>query len=94
MNSDAAVWRLLARDPRYVVLDTNFGSTGGPQGNYYAPGDKMEVIDPRTRLSQYKTIAGILSNALVFYPTLGQSASFPVVMSANAAKGFAGRPRR
>jgi putative ABC transport system permease protein len=91
MNSDAAVWRLLARDPRYVVLDTNFGSTGGPQGNYYAPGDKMEVIDPRTRLSQYKTIAGILSNALVFYPTLGQSASFPVVMSANAAKGFAGQ---
>jgi hypothetical protein len=38
MNGDAAVWRLLARDPRYVVLDANFGSTGGPQGQLLRTG--------------------------------------------------------
>ncbi|MFJ6939702.1 ABC transporter permease [Streptomyces sp. NPDC101132] len=80
LDDDPAVWRALADDPRYVVIDGFFGSTGGPAGDYYDPGDTLTLTDPRTGRSERKTIAGVLSNGMVFYPGTGSSSTvYPVV---------------
>jgi putative ABC transport system permease protein len=83
LSSDAAVWQALAAHPDYVVIDAFFGATGGPAGEYYRPGDTFAVTDPRTGLTQAKTIIGILRNATVFYSPLRPTA-FPVVTSDTA----------
>ncbi|MFF1511258.1 ABC transporter permease [Streptomyces sp. NPDC058326] len=81
LPNDPAVWNALATDPRYVVIDGFFGSTGGPAGDYYDPGDTLTVTDPRTGRSEQKVIAGVLSNGMVFYPGTGASSTtYPVVM--------------
>ncbi|TXS33596.1 FtsX-like permease family protein [Streptomyces sp. ms191] len=91
LANDAAVWRALASDPRYVVLDAFFGSTGGPAGDYYDPGDGLTLKDPRTGRSEQKVIAGVLSNGLVFYPGTGASSTtYPVVMSAQGTRELFG----
>ncbi|MFE1349546.1 ABC transporter permease, partial [Streptomyces sp. NPDC058757] len=85
LATDPAVWRALADDPRYVVLDGFFGGTGGPAGDYYDPGDTLVVTDPRTGRSEQKVIAGVLGNGMVFYPGTGASSTtYPVVMSERA----------
>jgi putative ABC transport system permease protein len=86
MPTDAAVWNLIARDPRYVAMDPFFGSTGGPNGRYFAPGDSFTVIDPRSGAHERKIIAGILTNASIFYPGVGNAAAFPFVGSGAAVR--------
>ncbi|MFE5543225.1 ABC transporter permease [Streptomyces sp. NPDC056534] len=91
LNNDAAVWQALASDPGYVVLDGFFGSTGGPAGDYYDPGDTLTLTDPRTGRSEEKVIAGVLSNGLVFYPGTGAgSTTYPVVLSEQATRELFG----
>ena len=87
-RTDQAVWNLVARNPRYVVMDAFYGSTGGPNGNYYSPGDRFTVTDPRTEHRQTKIIAGILTNSLMFYPVSGEAAGrgYPIVASASAVR--------
>ncbi|MFI9292186.1 ABC transporter permease [Streptomyces gardneri] len=81
LEDDAAVWHALASDARYVVLDGFFGSTGGPAGDYYDPGDTVTLTDPRSGRSEQKIIAGVLSNGMVFYPGTGASSTvYPVVI--------------
>ncbi|MGW0117914.1 ABC transporter permease [Streptomyces sp. NPDC003327] len=81
LGDDPAVWHALATDPRFVVIDGFFGSTGGPAGDYYDPGDTLTVTDPRTGRSEQKVVAGVLSNGMVFYPGTGASSTtYPVVM--------------
>jgi putative ABC transport system permease protein len=80
---DKAVWSLVARDGRYVVLDHFFGATGGPPGQAYKPGDTFWLTDPQTGRGQRKTIAGVLQNGTPFYSVgFAPSGAFPVVMSA------------
>ena len=80
---DKAVWSLVARDGRYVVLDNFFGSTGGPPGQAYKPGDTFWLTDPRTGRGQQKTIAGVLQNGTSFYAVgFTPSGAYPVLMSA------------
>ncbi|HEU5268116.1 MAG TPA: FtsX-like permease family protein [Jatrophihabitans sp.] len=89
--TDGSVWRLVGQRPNYVVIDAFFGSTGGPNGNYFSPGDTFTLTDPVTGLPETKTIAGILSNALAFYPAAGQTAAaFPVVTSAAGVRELFG----
>ncbi|MFJ9719841.1 ABC transporter permease [Streptomyces sp. NPDC101213] len=91
LGDDAAVWRALAADPRYVVLDGFFGSTGGPAGDYYDPGDTLTLTDPRTGRAERKVIAGVLSNGMVFYPGTGASSTtYPVVLSERATRDLFG----
>lgn len=91
LADDAAVWRTLASDPRYVVIDGFFGSTGGPAGDYYDPGDALTLTDPRTGRSDRKVIAGVLTNGMVFYPGAGsRSTTYPVVTSEQAARELFG----
>ncbi|WP_030202738.1 FtsX-like permease family protein [Streptomyces sp. NRRL S-87] len=91
LKDDPAVWRALADDPRYVVIDAFFGSTGGPAGDYYDPGDTLTLTDPRTGRSERKTIAGVLSNGMVFYPGTGASSTvYPVVMGEGGVRQLFG----
>ncbi|MFG3510350.1 hypothetical protein ACGF5F_33190 [Streptomyces sp. NPDC047821] len=80
LPGDAAVWGALAADPRCVVIDAFFGSTGGPAGDYYDPGDSPAVTDPRTGRTEQKTIAGVLANGMAstrapVHPTYGSSST-------------------
>jgi putative ABC transport system permease protein len=86
--TDAAIWQLVAANPRYVVMDSFFGSTGGPNGSYYGPGDRFTIIDPRSGNRETKIIAGILANSMMFYPASGDAAGrgFPVIASADAIR--------
>jgi putative ABC transport system permease protein len=91
LRDDRAVWNLVARDGKYVVLDQFFGATGGPNGRFYGPGDTFALTDPRTGRSEQKTIAGILTNAMAFYPAAGDGANrFPVVGSATTVREMFG----
>lgn len=91
LANDPAVWHALAADPRYVVIDAFFGSTGGPAGDYYDPGDTLTVTDPRTGHSEQKIIAGVLSNGMVFYPGTGASSTtYPVVMGEQSMRNLFG----
>jgi putative ABC transport system permease protein len=92
LSSDAAVWSLLARDPSYVVLDQFFGSSGGPNGRYYEPGDSFIVTNPTTGRTVTRTIAGVLKSGLAFYPATGEGASaFPFVTSAAGVRNLFGQ---
>ncbi|MFJ9808694.1 ABC transporter permease [Streptomyces sp. NPDC101158] len=91
LADDPAVWHALATDPRYVVLDGFFGSTGGPAGDYYDPGDTLTVTDPRTGRGERKIIAGVLDNGMVFYPGTGASSTtYPVVMGERSMRALFG----
>jgi len=91
VTSDSAVWQLVAHDPRYVVMDAFFGSTGGPNGVYYRPGDQFTITDPRTGVWQTRIIAGILTNALIFYPVNGDAGSvYPIVGSTRSVQSLFG----
>jgi putative ABC transport system permease protein len=90
LRSDAAAWRLVERDGRFVLLDQFFAATGGPNGRYYAPGDTFRVTDPSTGRTATRTIAGILSSALSFYPATADSGSYPIVAGESATREFFG----
>ena len=82
LESDGAVWRLLARESKYVVLDPFFGATGGPSGRFYAPGDTFTITNTYTGKTTTKTIAGVLKSAMAFYPATGDATNaFPIVTS-------------
>ena len=87
LSTDRQVWQAVATHPDYVVLDAFFGATGGPPGQWYAPGDKFVLVDPLSGRRETKTIVGILRNSMIFYsPTT--PAAFPVVMNDSAVRTF------
>jgi len=82
LGSDAAVWRLLAKDPSYVVVDPIFGATGGPNGRFFAPGDTFQVTNPATGDRATVKIAGVLKSGLAFYASSGDAVNaYPFVGS-------------
>lgn len=97
LGDDQAVWRALATHPDYAVLDPFFGSTGGPAGKFYQPGDTFTLTDPRTGRTERLTIAGVLKSGLAFYPrngTAGSSSTYPTVMSASGVTALFGSDAR
>jgi putative ABC transport system permease protein len=86
-STDAAAWQALHRDARYVVVDQNFGATGGPPGNFLTPGQTFQVKDPRTGRATEKTIAGILTSGVAFYSATGDpGTASPLIMSDEAVR--------
>jgi putative ABC transport system permease protein len=91
LASDAAAWGLVAADPRYVMVDRFYNASGGPNGNFYGPGDTFTLQDPGSGVTVTKTIAGIVTSALAFYPATGQATNtYPVIMSTDAARALFG----
>ncbi|MEU8511107.1 FtsX-like permease family protein [Kitasatospora sp. NPDC048722] len=85
LPDDRAVWQALATHSEYVVVDGVFGSTGGPPGKFFAPGDTLTLTDPGTGRSEQKVIAGVLKSGLAFYPADGNSAtSYPLIAGERA----------
>jgi len=87
LETDKQVWRAVADNPDYVVLDAFFGATGGPPGQFYEPGDRFVLIDPLSGRRESKTIAGVLRNSMIFYSPLAPT-DFPVVMNDSAVRTF------
>jgi putative ABC transport system permease protein len=79
-SDDAAVWRAVTTDPRFVVLDPFFGSGGGPPGEPFGPGDTLVVTDPETGARRTETIAGILASGAAFYNIGAGQNRYPILM--------------
>jgi putative ABC transport system permease protein len=85
LATDGAVWDAVATHPDYVVVDPFFGSTGGPGGEFFKPGDTFEVTDPVSGTAETKVIAGVLSNAVMFYSP-NAPAAFPLITDVTAVR--------
>ena len=85
LGSDAAVWNLVLSDSRYVLIDGFYGATGGPQGKTVEPGDVVTLVDPRTGNPSDKVVAGLLTDASMFYGIDPGEYRYPVLMSQTAA---------
>jgi putative ABC transport system permease protein len=83
--SDRAVWDLVRRDPDYVLVDSFYGSTGGPPGEPVSPGSVITLTDPRTGRQTERTVAGIVRDGTPFYGVTGADVRFPVFMGDMAA---------
>jgi putative ABC transport system permease protein len=81
---DASVWAAVRSDPRYVVVDTFFGSTGGPPAATFRPGATFTVTDPETGTARTVTIAGIASTASAFYNIGVGEYRYPIIMGRTA----------
>jgi putative ABC transport system permease protein len=86
LSSDAAAWRLIMRDPRYVLVDAFYGSPGGPQGKQIEPGDRLKLTNRRTGARMVKIIAGVLTDGTAFYGIGGGEFLYPVLMGRSTAR--------
>lgn len=89
-----AAWWLVLRDPTYVLLDTFYGSSGGPGAQTVEPGDTLTLTDPRTGQTTPRTVAGLLSNAAAFYGLGTGEFRHPVLMSQTGVQQVFGAEAR
>ncbi|HMK12005.1 MAG TPA: FtsX-like permease family protein [Acidimicrobiales bacterium] len=78
---DRAVWKAVAANPAYVVVDNFFGSSGGPGTKQFQPGDSFTVTDPETGATHVKTIVGVMTSAGAFYNIGVGEPGFPILTS-------------
>ncbi len=90
LGSDDAAWRLVLSDPRYVLVDLYFGSTGGPQGGQIKPGGTVRITDPATGAAASRTIAGVLKDGTAFYGVSAGEFRYPVIMSQPGVRSVVG----
>jgi putative ABC transport system permease protein len=90
LGSDDAAWRLVLSDPRYVLVDLYFGSTGGPQGGQVKPGGTVRITDPATGAVASRTIAGVLKDGTTFYGVSAGEFRYPVLMSQPGVRSVVG----
>ena len=90
LKTDADVWAALQSNTRYVALDPYFGSNGGPNGQYYKPGDQMTAINPLSGRSEILTIVGIMKSGMVFYPRGASATTYPLITSATSVRDLYG----
>jgi len=90
LGSDDAAWRLVLADPRYVLVDLYFGSTGGPQGGQVKPGGTVRITDPATGAVASRTIAGVLKDGTAFYGVSAGEFRYPVLMSQPGVRSVVG----
>ncbi|HEY7488446.1 MAG TPA: FtsX-like permease family protein [Streptosporangiaceae bacterium] len=94
LADDAAAWRLVLRDPSYVLIDARYGSTGGPQGKVPEPGTQLSLVDPQTGQRITRTIAGVLTDGIAFYGIGGREFRYPVLMSEATTRQLLGAQAR
>lgn len=85
-GGDRATWGLVLRDPRYVLADLYYGSSGGPQGQGVQPGDRITVTDPDTGNESVRIVAGTLRDASAFYNIGSGENRWPLVMSSDSVR--------
>jgi putative ABC transport system permease protein len=86
LATDTDAWRLVLRDPSYVLIDAAYGATGGPPGESIQPGQILTLTDLRTGQPAERTVAGVLANGLAFYGIGGGDFRYPVLMSQPAVR--------
>ncbi|OHV32282.1 MULTISPECIES: ABC transporter permease [Pseudofrankia] len=87
---EAAAWRRIVADPRYVVLDPYFNSTTGPNTDQVKPGATITLTDPATGRDEKKIIAAKVKNALPYYSFPGQPPAYPVFAGADTVRAIYG----
>jgi len=95
LPSNDAVWRLVASDPRYALIDGFYGSAGGPQGEPIPPGTTLTLTDPATGKQVMRIVAGVMSSGQSFYGVSSGEFRYPVLMSpasVRSAFGIAAMP--
>jgi putative ABC transport system permease protein len=90
VDTSADAWRLVERDPRYVLLDAFYGATGGPQGKGIAAGTVLPLTDTRTGKVTRFVVAGLIADATAFYGVDPGEQRWPVVMGTAAARAAFG----
>jgi putative ABC transport system permease protein len=91
LASAADAWALVERDQRYVLVDSLYGSSGGPQGKGIQPGSELALTDTRTGRVTRFVVAGLLDDATAFYGIDPGEQRWPVVMGTAAATAAFGR---
>lgn len=86
LPNDAAVWKLVGGDSRYVLVDALYGAQGGPQGKQIEAGDTVSLTNPRTGVATTFIIAGVLTDGTAFYGISGGEFRYPVLMGRDAAR--------
>jgi putative ABC transport system permease protein len=94
MPDDAATWRLVLNHPSYVIIDSFYGATGGPQGKRIAPGDVLTLTDPQTGRKVPRTVAGLLPSGITFYGLSPGEFRNPVLMGQFAIRQVFGEQAR
>jgi len=94
MTDDAAAWRLVLRDPAYVLVDAFYAAESGPQGEPVRAGSVLTLTDPQTGQKSERTVAGVLTNGLAFYNLGVTEFRFPVLMSQPAVRAAFGAQAR
>lgn len=85
---DRSVWRLVAGSGDYILIDSFYGATGGPQGKTVAPGQVIDVAVPGGH--HRFTVAGVIKNGLSFYGLTGNGFRYPVLIGEQTlARDFA-----
>lgn len=80
LPNDAAAWRLVLRDPGYVLLDSFYASQGGPEGQTVEPGQKLHLTTNTGAVRTY-TVAGVLNSGSAFYGLDNGEMRYPVLMN-------------
>jgi len=94
LPDDAAAWRLVLADPAYVMVDSYYGSSAGPQGEPISPGSTITLTDPSTGRQLKRAVAGVVSDGTAFYGIGGAEFRYPVLMSQPAADMAFGQAAR
>ena len=90
LPDSAAAWELVARDPRYVLVDSIYGQTGGPQAAPVEPGSTLQLTDPTTGRTFDRVVAGVVNDGQAFYGIGGGEFRYPVFMGARATRAAFG----
>lgn len=90
LADDAAAWQLVLDDSSYVLIDSIYGSPGGPPGEPVMPGQVITLTDPRSGERVERTVAGVIGSGQAFYGIGGGEMRYPVLMSQSALRALSG----
>src|SRR5690606_9575691 len=90
LADDAAAWQLVLDDSSYVLIDSIYGSPGGPPGEPVMPGQVITLTDPRSGERVERTVAGVSGSGQAFYGIGGGERRSRVPLSQSALRAHSG----